>query len=676
MPELLSPCGGADSIEAAVRSGADAVYLGIGSFNARCGAKNFLPEELEKAAEYCRINGVKLYIAMNTLISDSELPEALETARAAARAGADAFIVQDLGLAAALRKSLPDIPLHASTQMSIHSEYGLELLSSLGFTRVVAAREMSKAALKRLCERAASIGMEVEVFVHGALCMCVSGQCLMSSVIGGRSGNRGRCAQPCRLPFKTVDGSEYSLSLKDLSLIPRLDELAELGVDSFKIEGRMKRPEYVAAATSACRAAMDTGAVPDDLNTLLASVFSRSGFTDGYYTEKIGSTMFGRRLEADSELSASVLGKIHELYRRERSSVPVKISFKVTGGAPSELTLSNESNAVTVLGPIPEKASSDKAATAMVAKLEKLGGTPYFAESISCDIEARLYVSAAAIGEMRREAAALLSQRRAQLSHIRVCGFTPTTAQGRSAGPVKYIARFSSPEQIPDDLGGIAALALPIERIEDSLEIDLPLLAELPRGVMGNEGLILSRLSALKGRISAAVCGNLCAAELCLKAGVPFVTDSFFNIFNSEAAATALSLGAVGYTASLECSAEAIRKLPSEKAILAYGRIPLMLTRNCPGRAAAGCADCHGDREGVDRLGNRFPYSCRLGFTEIYNNRPVYVLDRINEFSTDYALLYFTLEDKNECRRIIEAAVHGLPPVGEYTRGLYYRRVY
>ena len=281
-PEVLAPAGSMEALEAAVRSGADAVYLGAQEMNARRNAENFGEQQLKNAISYCHIRGVKVYLTLNILISNNELAHALEIVRSAYRFGIDAVIVQDLGLARLIHTAFPELQLHASTQMTVMSESALYDLKEIGFSRVVAAREMNAYELKRLCDTARQLDMTVEVFVHGALCMSVSGQCLMSAILGGRSGNRGLCAGPCRLPFEAPNGTGYDLSLKDLSLLPHIDKLAEMGVASLKIEGRMKRPEYVAAATASARQAVDKKEIPDLLKSSLSNVFSRSGFTDGY----------------------------------------------------------------------------------------------------------------------------------------------------------------------------------------------------------------------------------------------------------------------------------------------------------------------------------------------------------------------------------------------------------
>lgn len=675
MTEILSPCGGFDSVTAAVRAGADAIYLGTSDFNARRGAKNFNREEFFEAARYCRINGVKVYVALNTLISDSELDSAISTAKELATLGADAFIVQDLGLAKALRKALPETPLHASTQMVIHSFEGLETLKEMGFCRVVAAREMDKNSLKKLCDRAKELDIEVEVFVHGALCMCLSGACLMSSQIGGRSGNRGMCAQPCRLPFSVEGGSGYDLSLKDLSLVSRLQELADMGVTSFKIEGRMKRPEYVAAATRACRSMLDNGYVPDDLQKMLCSVFSRSGFTEGYYENKLGKNMFGRRSEENIAESSAIVKSIHDLYRVERQHVGVNIIFHAHLGEAMSLEMSDGVNTVVVTSIEPELAKTKATDNEFIAsKLEKLGGTCYFAEKIVCEIDEGLAISGGVIGDMRRSACELLDQKRGEAKPIKAAEFTPSE-KNYGSSPCSFVMRLRDLSQMPDDTSGISAVILPVETDFSGIDLDMPLYAELPRAILGSEGKVLERLLAAKPYIKGAVCGNLCTMELCKKAGVPFATDTFMNIYNNESASVIKELGAEWYTASAEALQTSIKNMPAGKAFFAYGYLPLMVTRNCPNKNGKGCSDCGGLAFGTDRLGNKFAITCRNGFSEIYNSVPHYLLDRLSEFSADIAILFFTLETKDEVAEILRLARSGGKYEGKYTRGLYYRTI-
>ena len=293
-PELLAPAGGPEALRAAVQCGADAVYLGFGAFNARRNAKNFTEAEFRAAVRYCHGRGVKVYLTLNTLLFDRELSAAAQTAVLASAIGVDAILVQDLGVLQAVRAAAPDLPLHASTQMTVHNTDGALQAREMGLQRVVLAREMAKEQIAAVC---ALEGIETEVFVHGAHCMCYSGQCAMSALIGGRSGNRGTCAQPCRLPY-TLEGQDnrYPLSLKDMSLADHIPELTAMGISCLKLEGRMKRPEYVAVVTTIYAALLRENRRPTAAERRdLEAAFSRSGFTDGYFKGKPDASMYAEK---------------------------------------------------------------------------------------------------------------------------------------------------------------------------------------------------------------------------------------------------------------------------------------------------------------------------------------------------------------------------------------------
>lgn len=397
MIEILAPCGSEECVPAALNTGADAVYLGVTAFSARKNAKNFTPEQLDEAIRQCRLSGVKVYVAMNTLIFDNEMDEAVKTARMLYEKGIDAVIVQDMGFVKRLRQEVPDLTLHASTQMTVTSASGAEFARKNGFKRVVLAREMSLKEIQRVVE---NVDIETEVFVHGALCVCVSGQCLMSAMYGGRSGNRGACAQPCRLDF-SYGGRHNVLSLKDLSIIENLPRLDEIGVTSAKIEGRMKRPEYVAAAVNACREAL-AGNVPDMEG--LKSVFSRSGFTKSYYDGSIAD-MQGVRTKEDVEATAGALKEIRRLYDKPYKRHKVDITIKISAGQTvtahvvcGSIDLSADS------GVVPEKAlNKPLSADDVCDRMSKMGGTVFEAGKITCELDEGLIVPASALNALRRD---------------------------------------------------------------------------------------------------------------------------------------------------------------------------------------------------------------------------------------------------------------------------------
>ncbi|MBR6739919.1 MAG: U32 family peptidase [Clostridia bacterium] len=671
MLEILSPVGDRDTLEAAVRSGADAVYMGMREFNARRNAKNFDREGFAEAVAYCRVRGVRVYLTLNTLLSDRELGSAVDTAAFARVCGVDGVIVQDLGLAALLRKTLPDLPLHASTQLTVHSPSALPVLKALGFEQVVVSREMSKPELAEFCRKAGELDIRVEAFVHGALCMSMSGQCYMSAFLGGRSGNRGLCAGPCRLPFTVKGGTGFDLSLKDLSLVGYISELEEMGVSCLKIEGRMKTPEYVAAATAVCRRTAD-GEDCSDIKEILAGVFSRGGFTDGYYRQRLGRNMFGVRSSTDLAATAEVSSGLHALYRRERQSVGLRATLRI--GELAELTVSDGANTVTKTAP---SAEGELKTEELRARLCRTGGTPYYFERLDIDAAKGRSIPFS-------EAAALRKSALEALSELRSVGRKPVNTDlvlpkyppRRGKTPL-LIGRFASVEQMCGDLSGLSGIVLPLEEVERLPKTDLPLAVEIPRG-MSNEGRIKELLSkASQYGVKWAVCGNIAAVELAKGAGLRPVGDFSMNIFNSAAVRTAHELGLEALTASVELRASEMSALGSDIPLgaVVYGRLPLMLTRNCPIKNGLGCAACGKKRYLTDRKGVSFPVRCREGYSEVFNSCPIRMEDKLQSLGADYGVLYFTLESSEECRAVIDGYINGVAPTGEFTRGLYFRGV-
>ncbi|MDD4700294.1 MAG: U32 family peptidase [Oscillospiraceae bacterium] len=679
--EILSPAGSFESLVSGVRAGADAVYLGAGDFNARRNADNFSEDDLIKACEYCHIRGVKVYLTINTLVSDYERENAIATAIEAAKAGVDAFIVQDLGLARLLKQALPEVHLHASTQMSVLSPGALPILKEMGFTRVVVAREMDKISLAELCKKAAEYSIEIEVFVHGAQCMCLSGQCYLSSMLGGRSGNRGLCAQPCRLPFKVESGTGHDLSLKDLSLLGNIDELKSMGVKSLKIEGRMKRPEYVAAATAACRAALYKTEEEKQLAEMLGNVFSRSGFTNGYFAGKVSKDMFGIRTSDDVQMTASALNSTHELYRSERNSINISAKLWIKDSEESKLELSDGEHTVAIVGKVPQKAiKTPVTEQSCKTQISKLGSTCYVLKDFQCEIGEGLILTASELNTMRREAVEQLDSARASRNKIKVCEPQYTKTASHFKNKKAVIARFRSPDQIPKNLGGIAAVCMALESDFESVgNLPIKKIIDIPRGMLGQEENILKRLKKAKEcGYSEALCGNIAAFTLCKQAGLSPIADFGINIYNSDSLTALHEMGVSAAVLSFENSVDAINMFGTElpRGIIAYGRLPLMIFRNCPGKNGKGCGKCTGITSITDRKNIDFMISCRGSFSEMYNSRPVYVLDRLLEFKNlDFIVLYFTDESQAKCEEIISAAATGAAPNGEYTRGLYYRTV-
>ncbi len=680
--ELLAPVGGHEQLLAAVRSGATAVYLGGKGFNARRNAENFEEQSLEEAVGYCHARGVAVHVTLNTLFLDKERQAIIEEIKAIARSGADAVLVQDLGAAALVRQICPGLALHASTQLSIHSVEGVRQLEEMGFSQVVLAREATAEEIRSI--RAAT-DMKLEVFVHGALCMSMSGQCYLSSLIGERSGNRGLCAQPCRLNFR-ARGREYALSLKDLSLISRMGELKQLGVDSLKIEGRMKRPEYVAAAVTACRQALD-GQAPD-LERLQA-VFSRSGFTDGYLTGKRDLSMFGIRRKEDVTAAAGVLGELAGLYRGETPLVPVEMFFRMEEGRPARLIVTSPQGAgAEVEGPEPQQARTRPTDEALVRRsMEKCGGTPYYLEKLETRLGEGLMLPVSALNAMRSSALEqLLAKEEAPRPHpIREPQpQTPVTQKGE--GQPELWVRLQQKEQLSPEMEARARrIILPVEALKDCPELISrlgdKLVGELPAAAFqrAEDGLknLLPRLK--EQGLGTLMAGNLAAVHMGREGGFRLLGDYSLNILNRDALEEYARLGVEEAILSFELNLKGARKLPQviPTGVIGYGNLPLMIFRSCPAKGPKGCGSCEGRAAVTDRLGNDFPLLChQKQYSQLLNMVPLYLGDKQGDLrGLSHVVLRFTIEDPARCARVFRLWNEGAAFDGKRTGGLCYREL-
>lgn len=661
-PEILAPAGSMESLIAAVRCGANAVYLGTKGINARRGATNFTFEELKQAVEYCHARDVKIYLALNILISDSERELAYKTVEAGLSLGVDAFIIQDLGLAKIIHSHFPTARMHASTQCSVNSPEGFKALEKMGFVRAVLPREMS---LDEIREIRQATDMELEMFVHGALCMCVSGQCYLSAMLGGRSGNRGLCAQPCRLGFSADASRSCDLSLKDLSLIGNINEIAQAGVVSLKIEGRMKRPEYVAAAVTSCKKAIDGEYSASDENTL-KSVFSRTGFTDGYFTGE-RKDMFGTRQKEDVVAAKDVLKELSHLYDNENPLVPIDIEFICKANRKAELTARALGKAVTVTGTVPEKAiNKPMTEDSVETRLAKFGNTQFYLKNIKIDLDDGLILPASVINSMRREAVEMLDK--VEIQPFTQMPYKAEKYKEKDCTPY-YTARFLNPDSIPDK-HPFKRIFIPIWSSDEDF-VDNRAGVEVPRGLFGMEEKLTKRLEHLKKiGVRKALCSNLGAYSLAQKMGFEVYGDFGLNIFNSESAQL-FNSPILSFEATLE---QTNRIGAKDTGIIGYGYLPLMLTRNCPIKNHLGCSRCTGkltDRKGFEFKVKCSPYPC----VEVLNPVPVYMGDRQKEIKTDFIHFYFTDESKNQVEQIINLFKTGGQFDGKYTRGLTYRGV-
>lgn len=661
-PEILAPAGSMESLIAAVRCGANAVYLGTKGINARRGATNFTFEELKQAVEYCHARDVKIYLALNILISDSERELAYKTVEAGLSLGVDAFIIQDLGLAKIIHSHFPTARMHASTQCSVNSPEGFKALEKMGFVRAVLPREMSLDEIKEIRQ---ATDMELEMFVHGALCMCVSGQCYLSAMLGGRSGNRGLCAQPCRLGFSADASRSCDLSLKDLSLIGNINEIAQAGVVSLKIEGRMKRPEYVAAAVTSCKKAIDGEYSASDENTL-KSVFSRTGFTDGYFTGE-RKDMFGTRQKEDVVAAKDVLKELSHLYDNENPLVPIDIEFICKANRKAELTATALGKTVTVTGTVPEKAINKPMTEESVeTRLAKFGNTQFYLKNIKIDLDDGLILPASVINSMRREAVEILDK--VEIQPFTQMPYKAEKYKEKNCTPY-YTARFLNPDSIPDK-HPFKRIFIPIWSSDEDF-VDNRAGVEIPRGLFGMEEKLTKRLEHLKKiGVRKALCSNLGAYSLAQKMGFEVYGDFGLNIFNSESAQL-FNSPILSFEATLE---QTNRIGAKDTGIIGYGYLPLMLTRNCPIKNHLGCSRCTGkltDRKGFEFKVKCSPYPC----VEVLNPVPVYMGDRQKEIKTDFIHFYFTDESKNQVEQIINLFKTGGQFDGKYTRGLTYRGV-
>ena len=695
MIELLSPAGSMEALRAAVQNGANAVYLGYDAFNARMGARNFSVDELQEAIVYCHVRGVQVHLTLNTLVSDREMARAAEVIRTAAVLGVDAFIVQDLGVVALCREIAPEVPIHASTQMSIHSLEGVQQAAELGVSRVVLSRELPREEIAHICRRSP---VEIEVFVHGALCMCYSGQCYLSSVIGRRSGNRGQCAQPCRLPYGygRFEPNRYPLSLKDNCLVEYLDDLRRLGVSSLKIEGRMKRPEYVAVVTKAYRAALDGKRVTEEDLRELEAVFSRQGFTQGYYEGKTGADMFGVRQEPEEnrELFAAARATYES---GENIRIPIRFYAMIRRNEPAQLAVEDDAGHVCKAnGPIPEEAQVRALTEEELAeRLGKTGGTPYVCAQVRARIDPGLMLPASAINAMRRDALAILTAQRGRAPKRQINAYNPPALYDGMSGELQLTISVRQVSQITSRMLALrpAVLYVPLEELVEHPElpgllgVETQLAAILPRVVWSGENQRLAQQlrSVYAMGVRQLLVGNLGQVRIAKAAGFAVRGDFGLNIFNSRAMHYLRAQGIDSQLLSFEMTLPQIRDVskavPAE--VLIYGRLPLMLTENCVIRNRTGTCSCDSAApvKLTDRMGEEFPVlkdpgTCR---SVIYNGKKLYLIDKKEAFRGMglWALrLAFTTENPGEIDTILyQYHTGGVFDAGSYTRGLYSRGV-
>ena len=692
MLELLAPAGSMEALRAAVQNGANAVYLGCGTFNARQGAKNFTPQTLTEAVKYCHIRGVAVHLTLNTLVSDKEIPDLIELIRHAASSCVDAFIVQDLGVVQLCRQIAPQVPVHGSTQITVHSLPGVLLCAAWGMSRVVLSRELSGEEIRYICRNSP---IEIEVFAHGALCMGYSGQCYLSSAIGGRSGNRGRCAQPCRQSYGYGRWeNKYPLSLKDNCLIPYLKDLEEMGVASIKLEGRMKRPEYVATITSVYRKALDTGKVTRSMVDSLLTAFNRQGFTDGYYTGNIGRPMFGIR--EDTTEDPNWLKEARQTYEAaENPLVPIRFDISISL-TESLLTVTDpDGHVCSVRGQGGEYARTQPLTKeALAQRLRKTGGTPYHCVGVSAYIDPGLILSAAAINGLRRDVLNQLTALRARRDPVRLGKPLKLTHFSGSRNRPELTVQVTSREQVTDRMLKMepSVLYVPVHLLAadpqwcKQLCSKVHVCAVLPRILHDAElSKLKQNLFTLKTLgVRDALVGNLGHLLPVRECGLAVRGDFGLNLYNSWAMNAARELELRSATLSFEMTLPQIRDVskavPCE--LLVYGRLPLMVTENCLTQGRTGQCTCHlTPTKLVDKTGAEFPVikdgsSCR---SVLLNGKKLNLLDRQNDL--DHlglwaVRLYFTTENPREVDHILGCYTNPAPfDPGACTRGLYLRGI-
>ena len=669
--ELLSPCGDFDCLKAAVSGGADAVYLGGSRLNARESAKNFSDEELKEAVEYCHLRGVKVYITLNTIVSDKEIRELENYIRFLSEINIDGVILQSLGLASCVRCVAPHLEIHASTQLSVHSLDGVMQMKELGFTRAVLARELSAKDIEYICKNSP---IEIEAFIHGALCMCYSGQCYFSSIIGQRSGNRGRCAQPCRQPYK----NGYELSLKDLSVADMFKDYLKLGVKSFKIEGRLKDTVYVFGVTSIYRKLIDENrsATPDEMK-LLKALFSRQGFTKAYLEGKPSKNMFGIRCEEDKRLTAS-LDKI-EFSEKE---MPLEISYDIDE---NHILVKVENGQLENLAQDvgAEKAQNRSTTKEDVEKqLKKVGGTGFYVKSLSGNVKDGLFIPLSKLNEVRRLAIDGLKEKilaKGDKNHY------PLNIQLENKPSENQVFNFyfSDLKQFEEskEIHHLAEnIFVPVQYAEKLDGVSL----SLPRIITDSEKEdVLSFLEIAKAKgVTKILCNTCDQIYMVKKLGFEPVGNFSLNIFNSYDLKIFKELGLKEASLSCELSAFKIKDLKKciKTNVLIYGRLPLMVTENCIIKNAGKCIDFRKFYALEDKTNRTFPVMCHYPHRNIIlNSAPIYTADKLTDLENSGVSGFdfmFTVESGREITDIVKSYIEKEKTDGQFTRGLLFKNIF
>lgn len=730
MTELLAPAGSLEGLKAVITAGADAVYIGGSRFGARAYADNPGEDSLIEGIEFAHLRGKKVYLTVNTLLKENELAQLYDYMLPYYRHGVDAVLVQDFGVLSFLHEHFPDLPLHASTQMTMTGPKGANLLKKYGVTRIVPARELSLSELKDLKQKT---GLEVEIFIHGALCVCYSGQCLYSSMIGGRSGNRGRCAQPCRLLYLLDDTTGYDgketivkrrearhfLSPKDLCGIDELPELVGAGMDSLKIEGRMKKPEYAAGVVSIYRKYLDRVLAGEDARVsrrdhqMLYDLYNRSGFTKGYFHQYNGPEMMApvkhELTHEETEARHNLYDEMHHRYMEEPSTVPVTGKVICRTGCPLSLTLQIGNTNVKVSGKTVEKATSRPVLKEKIAsQISKFGGTDFSLQNLKVDTDNESFVPIGALNELRREGISKLREQML-LPYERSGEISPDSNEALRESEKKK--REYSSEKNQKRPMHLSVLVSTSDQFEACLrEPDIELIY-IESALLYSEGIkfysdgealkrtehfitktveagkkavfALSYVNRTRSREAALLddAPNLLRhglsgflvrnpeslADLKERGLLDVVrADAGLYTFNNEARLALRNEGIRCDTAPFELNEkELFGRDNTDSEMVVYGRLPLMVTVQCLEKNTRGCTKKNASHVLTDRMGVRFPVQCVCAFcyNKIYNSVPLSLvteLDTIGRMGFNSARLQFTTESPDEVHEVVRIVSENL----------------
>ena len=713
--EILAPAGSFQTFKAVIEAGADAIYVGGAKFGARAYADNFSQEELLEALDYAHLRNKKVYLTVNTLLKNDEINNKLyDYLLPFYERGLDAVLVQDFGALNYIHKAFPDLPIHTSTQMTVTGIEGVKFLKKYGVTRVVMARETSLPEMKRIHEET---GMELEAFVHGALCYCYSGQCLFSSLLGGRSGNRGRCAQPCRLPYTTLDSKgkvllkdSYILSMKDMCGINNLKELKDSGVYSLKIEGRMKKPEYAAGVVSFYRKYVDSMETVTNYDfERIKALGNRCGFTDSYYHNHNSSNMITYEKPNFAVGDESFASEISSKYVDKETKLPITGFCELNAGKNSFFTVQCQNYVYTETGDVIDKAQKKPLIKEDVIKrLSKTGDTSFFFEELNLSMDDNIFIPNGALNELRRNA---LNGLKNQIlkeyfrSSEKCSKLTIKNSEVAQNIIDKCNAIYSASIETKEQLDEVCNSSI-VSRVyidwnryslasfekELSVDIDLCLSKNKEMYIIlpaicrdTTYRFILSNIEALSSaNLAGFLVKNYEELSLCLNyfSNKKIVLDHNLYTYNNYAVESFDKLGIFLNTMPLELNSKEIARRDNKNTeMIIYGYYPLMTSAQCVHKNSLKCDKCKQVTYLKDRYNKLFPVKnhCNECYNVIYNTVPTLLLNDINKIQSNDVYnfrLMFTVEDDKQTKEILSYFENpSLKRNGEYTNGHYKRGV-